>query len=295
MELTQGQSLAFITLRFSGPRKTAPLSDAALRALADREGIDPERLKANNRLYTGKAFEAIERQERQARARLKDLAIATPNGLHNVYVLPQGIAAQAFSRLEDDKQERNDLIDEFLQTDYDQERERARNELNGEFKEEYFPPANEARQYFKMSWTTFSITTPDGLPPEEAQKLRDNLETVYTECRMALRKALAELVSHLADRLTPGPDGKKKRLATTTVTNLQEFLDTINKRNITSDDDLQRLSDRARNLIGNTDAEALRKGVFVTKKVREGLDAIKQDIDAVIVRDGARKIDLDLE
>ena len=52
---------------------------------------------------------------------------------------------------------------------------------------------------------------------QEAEKARAKLESVAGECQQAMRAGLLDLVEHLAERLTPGEDGKPKRLHETTV------------------------------------------------------------------------------
>ena len=150
-----------------------------------------------------------------------------------------------------------------------------------------------------MQSSIFTMEVPEGLPPAlrdaELSKLQTTLGNVADECRAALRETLSDLVGHLADRLAPDAAGGRKRLCASTVENLREFLDTVDARNITSDEDIKRLSDKARAIIGTTTAEKLRDSPSVSGQVRTAMQAVKSEIDAVIERDGGRKIDLDME
>ena len=284
------QDIMFISLDMGLPRQTRKVN-----AQAD---IDANRLRASAKLYSGEAFDNIKSFDAETRNMLLGLAIQIPACFRGSYVLPYNMIDQATTLLNQRFSERRDLIENFIATDYERECEAARLALRDSFREGDFPRPDVLRRYFVMEWSIFQMTVPDSLPgdvyEQERAKFQTQLNDVFVQCRAALRESLADLVAHLADRLAPDPDGSRKRLCSSTVEQLREFLDTVNARDVTSDDAIKALSEQARVVLGNYSADDL-KSSFTAKRVRSGLNAVKTQLDALIQREGGRKIDLDLQ
>lgn len=282
--------IMFVKLAFSLPKQSRKV-----KAEAD---IDPRRLKASAALYSGESFKAIKSLDSSIRNELLTKAIRVPSMFSGAYVLPAAMVDKVKTLLVKRQMDRDDLVTDFIDNDYQTEREAARIALNGSFRESDFPVPSELKKYFDMKWGIFTLEVPQGLPEDireaETQKYRENMESVFTECRAVLRNTLSELVTHLADRLKPDADGTRKRLSKTTVDNLREFLDTVNQRDITSDEAIQDISAKARAILGTYSADQL-KMTYYAEQVKKGLDSIKTEIDTLIIREGTRKIDLDME
>lgn len=285
------ESIMFFRLSFSMPRQTRKV-----QAQAD---IDPRRLRASAKLYSGEAFAAIKSFDADLRGRLTRLAIQIPACFRGVYVLPVAVLDRVQAALDAGMTERNKLVESFLTTEYASEREATRAALNSAFREEDFPPVEVIRNRFRLQWSIFQMSVPDNLPADvlqaERNKLAKQIDDVATQCRAALREAFADLVGHLADKLAPESDGTRKRLCASTIANLREFLDTVNARDITSDDQIRTLSEKCRGIIGQYSADDLRKGGITASRIRTGLSTVKAEIDNLIERGGGRKIDLDME
>jgi hypothetical protein len=108
-----------------------------------------------------------------------------------------------------------------------------------------------------------------------------------------VREGLAELVAHLVDRLTGDKDGKLKVFRNSIMTNLNEFLEVFNARNITDDQQLAALVDKARRLISGVDAETLRESKNVRETVRTGFAKIQTALDGMLVDKPERAYRLD--
>jgi hypothetical protein len=280
----------FINLSYKLPRQSRKIN-----AQAD---IDPRRLKASAKLYSGQSFKAIKSHDSMVRGELLTKAIRIPSAFDGCYVLPGALAVKTQEQLRLREIERKELVNTFLINDYPGEREAARIALNGSFRESDFPESDILRAQFGMSWSMFSFEVPNDLPDDvkeaERTKFKDNMENVFTECREALRNTMAELINHLSDRLKPDEDGTRKRLSRTTVDNLKDFLNTVNARDITSDEAILKISEQAREILKNYSADDL-KGKWTGERVQVGLDQVKRDLNDLIKRDQGRKIDLDLE
>jgi len=269
------------------------------RKVQAQSDIDARRLKASASLYSGKAFQAIKTADAAIRNELLTMAIRIPSCFSGAYVLPSAMADTVRRVLEKRVTDRQELVDTFLRNEYENERDAARIALNGSFRESDFPGTDVLRTQFNMKWSLFNMDVPDNLPDDikdaERVKFEENMTSVFQECRDALRNTLSELVGHLAEKLQTKTDGKNHRLHATTVSNLTDFLDTINSRDITSDDAIRVLSDKARKIIGTTSADDMKKDGTIRADIRANLDAVKGEIDQLIIRDGSRKIDLDME
>lgn len=287
------QDIMFINLSYKLPRQSRKIDNNSVKF-----DIDPERFKASAKLYSGKTFKAIKSHDAMVRGELLTKAIRIPSAFDGCYVLPGALAVKTQQQLRLREIERKELVNTFLINDYPGEREAARIALNGSFRESDFPESDILRAQFGMSWSMFSFEVPNDLPDDvkeaERTKFKDNMENVFTECREALRNTMAELINHLSDRLKPDEDGTRKRLSRTTVDNLKDFLNTVNARDITSDEAILKISEQAREILKNYSADDL-KGKWTGERVQVGLDQVKRDLNDLIKRDQGRKIDLDLE
>jgi hypothetical protein len=265
------------------------------RATGDLSG----RLKASAKLYSGSAFSTIKSFDADTRAALVRLAIDIPACFRGSYVLPRILVERVTKFLETRAEGREQLVLAFVSDAYENEIKQARIDLGEAFRESDFPPASVLRDSFLFAWSLFQMNVPgSGLTDEvrqrEEKKFSENMSSVFAQCRDALRETMADLVGHLADRLAPDADGSRKRLCGSTVESLREFLDTVNDRDITSDEQIQLLSERAKSILKNYSADDL-KTKDAGDRVRSGLAAIKTELDGLIQRDGARAIDLDIE
>jgi hypothetical protein len=267
------------------------------RATGDMAG----RLKASAKLYSGSAFGAIKSFDADTRAALVRLAIDIPACFRGSYVLPRILVERVTKFLETRAEGREQLVLAFLSDAYENEITQARIDLGEAFRKSDFPPASVLRNSFICTWSLFQMNVPgtgigisDAVRQREEEKFGAQMNSVFAQCRDALRETMADLVGHLADRLVPDADGNRKRLCASTIEQLREFLDTVNARDITSDEQIQTLSNQARDILKNYGAEDLKQNA-TSERVKAGLDAIKNELGTLITRDGARKIDLDVD
>jgi len=260
--------------------------------------VDQDRVAASAKLYSSKGLKAITNHQAAIRTELITMAIQVPSGLRGAYILPADMASKISDFLESSKIKRESLVNDFIATDYEIEKDRARIALAGSFKDSDFPSITEVQKYFTMNYSFFTMELPRGIPAEmiesETAKFKTNLETVFSECRVVLRNALAELVGDLANKLKPDSNGNRKKLYTSGIEKLHNFLDTINSRDITSDSAIRELSEKAKKIIGDYSKDDM-KVVSIGNSIQKNLSAVKSEIDLLIKTDGARSIDLDLE
>jgi hypothetical protein len=291
MQLTE--PIVFVRLSFSLPGQQRQINSSAA---ADSVGAKRDRVRTIAKLFASEAFSAITAADTAARGELLRLAIRVDGAPAGAYILPRKLLGRAVDKLETAKSQRTELVSEFLANAYDAERARAQTDLGSAYDPRDYPPADVARNSFNMRWQLFALDVPENLPDTvreaETAKLRAQIDQVATECRQALRIGLADLVQHLVDRLQPDADGRRKRLAETTVDNLRDFLATIAERDITADSDIRALADKAKAVIGLATAEDLRNSNKVAERISSGLADVAKSIEGLIKTDGARAFDL---
>lgn len=292
MKLTE--PIVFVRLKFGLPSQTRKVDS---KATAEAQNIDPKRLSASAKLFAASAFMKIKTADAVTRGRLTNLAIQIPNTpFRGSYVVPRKLLEKCSEQLDAAAAERNDLVIDFLAESYDGERDRAKQELGDAFSDADYPPADQLQKEFSMSWSYFSLDVPEDLPAaireRETAKLQAEVSAVACECRQALRQGLADLVGCLVDKLSPSADGKTKRLYTSSVVQLREFLDTVSSRDITSDEEIRKLSEQARAIIGTASADDIRDNAAVAARIRDGLAAVNTAVQGLVKVDGVRAIDL---
>ena len=110
----------------------------------------------------------------------------------------------------------------------------------------------------------------------------------------AWKSPFAGLVDHLIDRLS-GEDGKAKKFKEGTIKNLEDFLDSFTVRDITDDTDMSKLVEKARKVLGGTDADTLRKDPDFRQRVMTGFSDLKTTLDGLLIDRPSRKITFEEE
>ena len=109
--------------------------------------------------------------------------------------------------------------------------------------------------------------------------------------REALRESFSGLISNATARLKVSNDGKKKVFRDSLVTNLQEFLDIFERRDLTNDTALNKLVVKAKNVMGNVgDAQELRDNLGMRKTVRDTFEQIEKTMADNVMVKKSRKI-----
>ena len=106
------------------------------------------------------------------------------------------------------------------------------------------------------------------------------------EIRDGLRLTFKELVDALVDKLTPKPDGTRKKLVG--VDRLLEFLDTFSKKDVADDEQLRGLVEEVRGLLNGI--SKLRKDQGLRELVQERMQSVKVVLDTLVEDAPARQI-----
>lgn len=280
-----------LTVSRLGTRRRVP------SGMVEADVQDKTLLKVAKVILDADALDAVGRVDGQAKAWLYARALESPLFRAGIYLIPLGLVEEVDAKLKAVEAERATCIDAFLAM-YDAIRDNARVRLAGLFDPTDYPSVAAVRATFGMRWQWIGFDAPaqlESLNRELWQREREKAGAAWAEAaddiRLALRATCAELVAHLAERLQPAADGKRRVFRDSAVTNLTQFLDLFDKRDVTSDAELQALVGQARAILSGVDAEMLRGTDRFRSRMRDALLDVKTALDG-LVQTGGRKISL---
>ena len=212
-----------------------------------------------------------------------------------IHLLPVAALETVEQRLRQFRTEREELVKAFLGV-YPSLADDAGKRLRGLYNPADYSPVDEVQRQFGFSWQYVSFGVPDQLRgisqevwEQEREKAAQRMAEASAEIQLVLRESMAKLVQHMAERLKDGADGKLLRFKETTVSNLVEFLQNFEFRNVTDDCELQKIVTQARSLLEGVGADDLRTTGDLRAKVQQGMASLASELDTMMTRSGGRK------
>jgi len=167
--------------------------------------------------------------------------------------------------------------------------------LRALYDEKDYPSWERVRGCFAVRWNYFSMSTPQVLQAisgklfvREQAKATVQWNEMLEEIRDGLRLTFKELVDALVDRLSPRPDGTRKKLVG--VDRLLEFLDKFSKKDVADDEQLRVLVEDVRGLLSGQDVSRLRKDQGLRELVQERMQSVKVVLDTLVQDAPVRQI-----
>lgn len=131
----------------------------------------------------------------------------------------------------------------------------------------------------------------------EQEDMVNALAEVKRDGIALMRESIAELVSGLAESLTQGPSGEKKKFHASSVTKIIEYLETYNDRDLWGDGALQTEVEKLRKMVTGIDVDKLSAGKqgdeALRERVRKQMEAARAGLGKLLVGTGARAFRLD--
>ena len=259
---------------------------------------DKSLIRVSKHLLDSKELRVIANFDGEIRRYLYDTCLPFEAGIH---LCPFALLEPMEGKLREFTGERERLVGAFL-TAYPGLCQTAAQRLRSLYNPADYPPLEHVAQQFSFTWQYISFGVPDQLREistriwqDEREKAAQVMAEAGREIQQVLRTAMSELVKHMRDRLKDGPDGKPLRFKETTVSNLVEFLGTFDFRNVTDDEELKALVDKAREMLAGVSADDLRTTAGVRAKVQQGMADLAAELDTMIVTKPARKFRLNEE
>ena len=266
------------------------VNDAPENGQPDREAI-----AVSKELIDCQEYDAIVSYDNEIRQRIVNKSVPAPFR-RGMYLIPIVSLEAVTKLLEEYKATRADLVAQFA-TSYGQAIQDARTRLGALFCSFDYVSIEDVLKAFSVRHSFLDLGVPGRLKtvnPEifekEKAKFEAELQNAAEEIRNGLRAAFADMIEHMRDKLTAEPGQKKKIFRDSLLTNLTDFLDSFDARNIAQDSELADLVAQARAITAGKTADMLRAPI-VALMTRESLDVIKAKIDTMITVAPSRKFD----
>ena len=184
---------------------------------------------------------------------------------------------------------------------YDNDLEEAKQSLGEYFDPNDYPTKEQFRHCFQFEWHYWNFAVDETLKQisaELAEREADKLVEKWVEAGKAaetvLYEGMNELVAHLMDRLSPGADKDgnptKKTFRDSMLDNLTDFLKYIKVRNLTGNEDINKLADQAQALMNGVTPDLLRNNEAMRDNVLKGFTQIKTELDKSIIEGANRAV-----
>lgn len=281
--------------------ETCVFLQISLSRMGDKRGVssddievdaDKDRVKVRKVIFKSASFDAIKSLDSEIRRFVRAQCFPYDAGLH---LVPLAMMEKITAQLEAYNIRRNELIDRFADV-YPQIASDSQSKLRALHCQSDYDIENISSQ-FSMGWQFLQIVAPTNLEQvnsqifiQERNKLQDRMKEAFEEARLILRETCLNLVTHLRLSLESDAHGAAKRLSTSTVTHLKEFLHNFDLRNVTNDRELELLIRQARQLTDGIDAESLRTLDSLRLRVRGELSTIEESISRSLIVEPKRRI-----
>jgi hypothetical protein len=280
-----GRSVVF-NLQISSPRFVRKISTSEV---APDE--DADLFHVSKDLIDQDALKAIRRHASQFKGWMRSKRAVSCSLLRGgMYLIPAELVVDVDSRYQAWQKERDELVDSFILR-YDALKTDARRRLGPKhYRDQEYPAAGALVRAFAVTSGFLSIDVPKALErvdsklfEREQARVESDWKEAWAEIRDAVRVSFAELIEHLAERLLPGEDGKRRVLRDSAVDNLHEFLDTFSARNLTNDSELEALAAKARAVIAGVGGDELRSIDVTRDRVIKGIGEIRRGLDGIVI------------
>jgi hypothetical protein len=249
---------------------------------------DTTLIHVSKSLYKSEEFQAIKQFQASIRQRLYRVTLRPEIFRSGIYVLPLKLVEDTDQQLVEDQKTLAELVEKFCAR-YDEitalDAERLRSVSDDRDK----PSLSKVRNSFYLTWSYIKFGVPDNLPEvlkmREAEKAAQQVTEAAEQMQQLLRAEMLDLVSHMADRLDSNKDGKPKIFRDSLVGNVKGFLELFEARNLTNDAALADLCSKAKQLLDGVDPQTLRDKEAIRDNVRKGFEAIKTQLDTLVVVD----------
>lgn len=274
-----------------GTRKT--LTPAQKTEAAEPFGAEGKVLSASKRLLDTKhaSYKAVNSVRSDAREFWKHVTLPWPEP--GIRLLRRSQIAEFQAKLLGFRTTLEAAV-AALNSQYPELRMTAQEQLGELFDHTDYPPTLAGA--FAIDWDFPSVEPPPylatlnpALYEQERARMAARFEEATRLAEQAFAEELSKLVSHIADRVTDGPEGRKTFKAST-LTNLNDFFDRFKALSIGSNSELDKLVDKAKAAVAGVDAKDVRNSDEIRTALAKQMTEIAQEIDEQLVTAPKRRI-----
>lgn len=268
-------------------RTTKSLSTNLIKVDADKDQIS-----ASKRILESDLLKQINSLDTGYKNWLKQYSLPSlfKDGM---YLLPIALIERVDARTTKYLAERAAAVVAFMEwyrTEYDNGMENQKAKLRTVHNENDYPGPAIVSSRFYVQTQYLSVDIPAVLKKIKGdiwKREYDRAQSFWLKTQeMAsakMRDEFKTLVDHLNERLTgAAEDGKPKKFKNTLVTNVQEWLELFQDRNIASDAELQSVVEQARKLIDGVHPEDVRTDEALREQIAMGFVSISAAADQLV-------------
>jgi hypothetical protein len=150
---------------------------------------------------------------------------------------------------------------------------------------------------FDVTWEFPSVEPPDYLRQlnpqlyeQQCRRIQNRFNEAVSLAEEAFTSELAQLISHLTERLGGQEDGKPKVFRDSAVGNLQEFFRRFSDLNISSNEELDRLVADAQEIVQGVQPQNLRNNRALRQHMATEMSRVQSVLDGLLVDRPRRNI-----
>jgi hypothetical protein len=281
-----------LSISWFGTRKTLNAEQKA--QAADTFGAEGEFLSAGKKLIDTRhpAFKAVTAVKTRAVGFWKSLTLPFPEpGLR---LIRQDSISAFDAKMESFREELAEAV-KTLNRQYSSLKAAAAERLGSLFNEGDYPSSLDG--LFAIEWDFPSVEPPDylrELKPElyeqECQRVTARFEEAVQLAEETFTVELSKLISHLTERLTGQTDAKPKVFRDSAITNLTEFFERFQHLNVRSNEQLDELVERAKQIVGGREPQQLRDDEGLRNSISRQLSSVQSTLDGLLVDRPRRNI-----
>lgn len=291
--VTQKAVCIIVNIESIGTSRKVPTSHVEVQA-------DAERINVSKTLLQSEELSAIKRRDGFGRQWLYSRCIPNKVIKSGVFLCPIALIEQVEIYMVTWQAERTALVNKLAGI-YETLVANDRIALKSEFVAEDYPGvklrddgtlkvnSNALAACFNIDWQFVAFETPSSLKQVsaeffEAAKVKESAKwaSVSEDVMYAIRSEARGLISNMVDKLTGKDDGKPKIFRNTLVTNMNDFLDLFDAKNVAGDQELSKLISNARQIMAGVTADTLRQQEPLRDSVRAQFAKLDGQLDAML-------------
>lgn len=291
--LWQNALCVILTLHKLGIKRTmAPQDVLAI-------DTDETLIRVTKSILSCSEYQAILKLYTRLRSQLARLVL--PSTMRaGIYLIPLALTKELDDILRNAREELDALVSAFTRV-YAQRVTEDQLRLKDAYNTLDYPDVETVRNAFSIeahyiTWdlpATLSMVS-ESLLQRESANAQQKLTQMLDEVNDTLRQAMAQLVNHLVSRLTPDAAGQRKTFRASTITNLMEFLNRFDARNLGNDTALQEIVRQAKTILSDIESpKALRTNQSLAEIVQKGMVEVQSQLDSLLVRRPSRLYSLE--
>ena len=238
-------------------------------------------LKRRNLCLDPESTASIKQITGKARNYIRKLALPFP--IRGCVLVPRKLIPEIHDQLSTFKNDYKRSVERFLYW-YPSAIMAAAEKLGERFDQLDYPSVEQLKERFRFEWHYLTVgpstsrILPAPLYLAEMTKFKELMAQVRQEAEETLRVEFVELVTNLTDKLS-GADGTPKRLRSSAVENLHDFLSYFDDRNIFQDEQLESLVQQCKNIVNGVSSAKLRTDIPFKNEFHDKMSDLLVAID----------------